>query len=261
MWLACVRIGLPLRRAPAKQEADRPQFAYPDRMMLVLAARRLTRAVAGPLLWPVQPAPWKVASLVLGPSRHAERAAIKWHGLTGRDGRRYRVIDRLSRVVVFAGVLATAHDAHARWPEDDCQSARADLRALHRAVDDARNARVNLERKLDDAKSSKQWKDALDGLVTGARMTVTVVKQAYTLATSPKYRLLIAKEVVTAPLATLDRLLGIPDARELSKRLEQREAAIKLLAESFTAARNAVSALSSSETEAEAGYRKVCGSP
>jgi len=29
VWRACVRLGLPLRRVPAKQEADRRRFAYP----------------------------------------------------------------------------------------------------------------------------------------------------------------------------------------------------------------------------------------
>src|SRR5262245_49047912 len=51
VWRACVRLGLPLRRVPAKQEADRRRFAYPHRMMMVLAdgqhfpagARRRTR--------------------------------------------------------------------------------------------------------------------------------------------------------------------------------------------------------------------------
>ena len=37
VWRACVRLGLPLRRVPAKQEADQRRFAYPHRMMMVLA--------------------------------------------------------------------------------------------------------------------------------------------------------------------------------------------------------------------------------
>lgn len=44
MWRACVRLGLPLRRAPAKQEADRRRFAYPHRMMMVLADGKHFRA-------------------------------------------------------------------------------------------------------------------------------------------------------------------------------------------------------------------------
>ena len=44
VWRACVRLGLPLRRAPAKQEADRRRFAYPHRMMMVLADGKHFRA-------------------------------------------------------------------------------------------------------------------------------------------------------------------------------------------------------------------------
>lgn len=44
VWRACVRLGLPLRRVPAKQEADRRRFAYPHRMMMVLADGKPFRA-------------------------------------------------------------------------------------------------------------------------------------------------------------------------------------------------------------------------
>ena len=44
VWRACVRLGLPLRRAPAKQEADQRRFAYPHRMMMVLADGKHFRA-------------------------------------------------------------------------------------------------------------------------------------------------------------------------------------------------------------------------
>jgi putative transposase len=44
VWRACVRLGLPLRRVPAKQEADRRRFAYPHRMMMVLADGKHFRA-------------------------------------------------------------------------------------------------------------------------------------------------------------------------------------------------------------------------
>jgi hypothetical protein len=37
VWCACVRLGLPLLRVPARQEADQRRFAYPHRMMMVLA--------------------------------------------------------------------------------------------------------------------------------------------------------------------------------------------------------------------------------
>src|SRR5438309_7652925 len=44
VWRACVRLDLPLRRVPAKQEADRRRFAYPHRMMMVLADGKHFRA-------------------------------------------------------------------------------------------------------------------------------------------------------------------------------------------------------------------------
>src|SRR5262249_51366405 len=44
VWRACARLGLPLRRVPAKQEADRRRFAYPHRMMMVLADGKHFRA-------------------------------------------------------------------------------------------------------------------------------------------------------------------------------------------------------------------------
>jgi putative transposase len=44
VWRACVRLGLPLRRVPAKQEADRRRFAYPHRMMMVLSDGKHFRA-------------------------------------------------------------------------------------------------------------------------------------------------------------------------------------------------------------------------
>jgi putative transposase len=46
VWRACVRLGLPLRRIPAKQEADKRRFAYPHRMMMVLADGKHFRAGA-----------------------------------------------------------------------------------------------------------------------------------------------------------------------------------------------------------------------
>jgi putative transposase len=46
VWRACVRLGLPLRRVPAKQEADQRRFAYPHRMMMVLADGKHFRAGA-----------------------------------------------------------------------------------------------------------------------------------------------------------------------------------------------------------------------
>ncbi len=44
VWRACVRLGLPLRRVPAKQEADQRRFAYPHRLMMVLADGKHFRA-------------------------------------------------------------------------------------------------------------------------------------------------------------------------------------------------------------------------
>ena len=44
VWRACVRLGLPLRRVPAKQEADQRRFAYPHRMMMTLADGKYFRA-------------------------------------------------------------------------------------------------------------------------------------------------------------------------------------------------------------------------
>ena len=44
MWRACVRLGPPLRRVPAKPEADQRRFAYPHRMMMVLADGKHFRA-------------------------------------------------------------------------------------------------------------------------------------------------------------------------------------------------------------------------
>ena len=44
VWRACVRLGLPLRRVPAKHEADKRRFAYPHRMMMVLADGKHFRA-------------------------------------------------------------------------------------------------------------------------------------------------------------------------------------------------------------------------
>jgi len=46
VWRACVRLGLPLRRVPAKHEADQRRFAYPHRMMMVLADGKHFRAGA-----------------------------------------------------------------------------------------------------------------------------------------------------------------------------------------------------------------------
>jgi putative transposase len=46
VWRACVRLGLPLRRVPAKHEADMRRFAYPHRMMMVLADGKHFRAGA-----------------------------------------------------------------------------------------------------------------------------------------------------------------------------------------------------------------------
>jgi putative transposase len=44
VWRACARLGLPLRRVPAKQEADMRRFAYPHRMMMMLADGKHFRA-------------------------------------------------------------------------------------------------------------------------------------------------------------------------------------------------------------------------
>jgi transposase InsO family protein len=46
VWRACVRLGLPLRRVPAKHEADQRRFAYPHRMMMMLADGKHFRAGA-----------------------------------------------------------------------------------------------------------------------------------------------------------------------------------------------------------------------
>lgn len=46
VWRACVRLGLPLRRVPAKHEADKRRFAYPHRMMMLLADGKHFRAGA-----------------------------------------------------------------------------------------------------------------------------------------------------------------------------------------------------------------------
>lgn len=46
VWRACGRLGLPLRRVPAKQEADKRRFAYPHRMMMMLADGKYFRAGA-----------------------------------------------------------------------------------------------------------------------------------------------------------------------------------------------------------------------
>jgi len=46
VWRACVRLGLPLRRVPAKHEADKRRFAYPHRMMMMLADGKHFRAGA-----------------------------------------------------------------------------------------------------------------------------------------------------------------------------------------------------------------------
>ena len=43
-WRACDRMDLPLRRVPAKQEADQRRFAYPHRMMMLLADGKRFRA-------------------------------------------------------------------------------------------------------------------------------------------------------------------------------------------------------------------------
>ncbi len=44
VWRACCRIGLPMRRVPAKHEADQRPFAYPHRMMMILADGKHFRA-------------------------------------------------------------------------------------------------------------------------------------------------------------------------------------------------------------------------
>jgi transposase InsO family protein len=44
VWRACRRLGLPLRRVPGKREVDARRFAYPHRMMMVLADGKHFRA-------------------------------------------------------------------------------------------------------------------------------------------------------------------------------------------------------------------------
>lgn len=44
VWRACKRLGLPLRRIPGKREIDSRRFAYPHRMMMVLADGKHFRA-------------------------------------------------------------------------------------------------------------------------------------------------------------------------------------------------------------------------
>lgn len=44
VWRACQRLGLPLRRVPGKREIDSRRFAYPHRMMMVLADGKHFRA-------------------------------------------------------------------------------------------------------------------------------------------------------------------------------------------------------------------------
>jgi transposase InsO family protein len=44
VWRACKRLGLPLRRVPGKRETDSRRFAYPHRMMMVLADGKQFRA-------------------------------------------------------------------------------------------------------------------------------------------------------------------------------------------------------------------------
>lgn len=46
VWRACKRLGLPLRRVPGKREIDARRFAYPHRMMMVLADGKHFRAGA-----------------------------------------------------------------------------------------------------------------------------------------------------------------------------------------------------------------------
>jgi len=46
VWRACKRLGLPLRRVPGKREIDSRRFAYPHRMMMVLADGKYFRASA-----------------------------------------------------------------------------------------------------------------------------------------------------------------------------------------------------------------------
>lgn len=46
-WRACRRLELPLRRLPKKQESDMRRFAYPHRMMMVLADGKHFRAGIG----------------------------------------------------------------------------------------------------------------------------------------------------------------------------------------------------------------------
>jgi putative transposase len=46
-WRACRRMDLPLRRLPKKQESDQRRFAYPHRMMMVLADGKHFRAGIG----------------------------------------------------------------------------------------------------------------------------------------------------------------------------------------------------------------------
>jgi transposase InsO family protein len=46
VWRACQRLAIPLRRLPGKHEADMRRFAYPHRMMMVLADGKHFRAGA-----------------------------------------------------------------------------------------------------------------------------------------------------------------------------------------------------------------------
>jgi transposase InsO family protein len=47
VWRACRRMGIPLRRVPSKREVDQRRFAYPHRMMMILADGKHFRAGVG----------------------------------------------------------------------------------------------------------------------------------------------------------------------------------------------------------------------
>jgi len=90
VWRACKRLGLPLRRVPGKREIDSRRFAYPHRMMMVLAdgkhfragARRAKRVV----LFLLDDATRKGLTCVVGTSESTRLFLRGLHKAIGKHG-------------------------------------------------------------------------------------------------------------------------------------------------------------------------------
>jgi hypothetical protein len=88
VWRACKRLGLPRRRVPGKREIDSRRFAYPHRMMMVLADgkhfRASSRRTKRVVLFFIDDATRKVLTCVVGTSEstRVRSAHLVPHGIS-----------------------------------------------------------------------------------------------------------------------------------------------------------------------------------